>query len=125
MNSQGMPDSTTAKSCIGRVRELAAIRSQLDLALAGRSGFYHISGEPGSGKSTLLRAFVSSLNESDLPVVIAWAHCDHQIGKIRPLAPWAEILQSFSGLSDIAVPEEQLRDSNSVLQSIRSTLTEC
>jgi len=90
--------------------------------MSGRAALCQVTGIAGSGKSTLLRAFIASLNPIDQPAVIAWGHCDQQTGTIRPLGPWTEILQSFSGMADIVVPEEQLRDTNRVFQSIRSIL---
>lgn len=110
--------------CVDRAAELAAIQSQLELAMQGEAALCRITGSGGSGKSTLLRAFIASIDPTDYPAVIAWGHCDRQIGKIRPLAPWTEILQSFTGVSDIAVAEEKFRDSNRIVESIRSALKE-
>jgi predicted ATPase len=108
--------------CVDRAGEINAIQAQLDLAMCGQATLCQVTGIAGSGKSTLLRAFIASLNPIDQPAVIAWGHCDQQTGTIRPLGPWTEILQSFSGMADIVVPEEQLRDTNRVFQSIRSIL---
>jgi len=124
MSDRDTPDITSPLSCVGRAREIATIREQVDLALTAGAGFCLVSGEAGAGKSTLLRAFVASLQERAEPLVVAWGHCDQQTGTLRPLAPWTEILQSFSGTSVSAVPEEELQDRNRVLQSIRSTLVD-
>ena len=118
------PDRSPDRPCVGRTLEIAAMRSQFDLALQGKSSFCYIKGEAGSGKSTLLRAFVSSLDKTDVPVVIAWGHCDQQTGSISPLSPWTQILQSLSGMSDIVIPEEQLQDRSNVVQTMRSAFTE-
>ena len=118
------PDSLPDRPCVGRTLEIAMMRSQFDLALQGESSLCYIKGEAGSGKSTLLRAFVSSLDKTDVPVVIAWGHCDQQTGNIRPLSPWTQILQSFSGMSDIAIAEEQLQDKSNIVQTMRSAFTE-
>ena len=100
------------------------MRSHFDLAMSGQSCFCVVSGQAGSGKSTLLRAFVSALDSSALPAVIAWGRCDPLVGTISPLAPWAQILQSLSGFSDVAIPEERLHDRNTVLQSLQGALRE-
>lgn len=92
--------------------------------MQGKAALCRITGSAGSGKSTLLRTFIASIDPAECPAVIAWGHCDQKIGTIPPLAPWTEILQSFTGLSDIVVAEEKLRDSNRVLESIRSALRE-
>ena len=118
------PDSIPPTPCIGRTLELEAIRSHFDLAMQGQGLFCIISGEAGSGKSTLLRAFTLALNNSEFAVVIAWGRCDRQIGKLSPLAPWSQILQSFSGVPDFAIDAEKLQDSNSVVQSLSGTLME-
>tara|TARA_R110001592_G_scaffold363396_2_gene687614 strand:- start:27873 stop:30392 length:2520 start_codon:yes stop_codon:yes gene_type:complete len=110
--------------CVDRADELAAMRSQLALAKQGEAALCRITGSAGSGKSTLLRTFIASIDPAHYPAVIAWGHCDQRIGTSRPLAPWSEILQSFTGLSDIVVAEEKLRDSNRVVESIRSALRE-
>jgi tetratricopeptide (TPR) repeat protein len=117
-------DSEQHTLCVDRAEEISAIKAQLDLAMSGQAALCKVTGTAGSGKSTLLRAFVASLDPVDQPAVIAWGHCDQQTGTIRPLGPWTEILQSFSGMADIVVPEEQLRDTNRVFQSIRSALKE-
>ena len=117
-------DSDQHTLCVDRAEEINVIKAQLDRAMSGQATLCQVTGSAGSGKSTLLRAFVASLDPVDQPAVIAWGHCDQQTGTIRPLGPWTEILQSFSGMADIVVPEEQLRDTNRVFQSIRSALKE-
>lgn len=117
---EGQPE----RICVGRSVEIAKLKSQFDLALKGQSSICYVKGDTGSGKSTLLRAFVSSLDKADVPPVIAWGHCDQQTGSIRPLNPWAQILNSLSGLSDVTIPEERFRDSRNVVQTIRSAFTE-
>ncbi|MCB1701248.1 MAG: AAA family ATPase, partial [Halioglobus sp.] len=117
-------DSDQHTLCVDRAEEISSIKAQLDLAMSGQAALCQVTGSAGSGKSTLLRAFVASLDPVDQPAVIAWGHCDQQTGTIRALGPWTEILQSFSGMADMVVPEEQLRDTNRVFQSIRSALKE-
>ena len=118
------PDNGPSLLCVDREVQLACIRSQLDLAMQGKAALCRITGSAGSGKSTLLRAFIASIDPTEHPAVIAWGHCDQQLGTTRALAPWTEILQSFTGLSDSLVTDEKLRDNNRVVESIRSALRE-
>lgn len=120
------PDNLTISStaCIGRGVELDAMRSQFDLAMSGRGSLCLVSGQAGSGKSTLLRTFVSALDSSEIPPVIAWGRCDQQIGSISPLDPWRQILASFSGVSGVSIVEEQLHDRKSVVRSLQGALRE-
>lgn len=124
MSSCTVPESLATTSCIGRAVELDALRSQFDQAMSGQGRFCVIHGGAGSGKSTLLRAFASALDSSTLPVVTAWGRCDQQIGNISPLAPWSQILQSFSASPDTVTAEQQLHDKNSIMQSLQGAVVE-
>lgn len=110
--------------CVGRREELATMSELLTSARTGRSAFFLVQGDTGVGKSTLLREFVANIERSVECPVVAWGHCDPQIGKGRPLLPWTGVLESLAGVSEIAVPEEKVRDERGVLRRARTAFTE-
>ena len=110
--------------CVGRENELASINRQLELTRGQQGCLCLVRGGAGSGKSTLLREFTSRLQQSGCDLVVAWGHCDAQTGNLRPLLPWARILESLTGMSDITAPGEAVTDRRGILVSARSTFVE-
>jgi DNA-binding CsgD family transcriptional regulator/tetratricopeptide (TPR) repeat protein len=54
---------------VGRERELAILRSQLETAIGGQMRVAQIAGEPGIGKTRLLNAFAAHARRKNIPVL--------------------------------------------------------
>ncbi|MGQ9548572.1 MAG: tetratricopeptide repeat protein [Roseiflexus sp.] len=80
---------------VGRERELAWLRSELDAACAGSGRAVRLVGEAGVGKSRLVAALVEMANERGMRVVPAV--CLSYTSSI-PYAAWGELLKSLCGL---------------------------
>lgn len=116
--------TSSPKPCVGRDPELASLNAQLDKAQHHLGSICIVKGGTGSGKSTLLREFIATVERAESDVVVAWGHCDPQTGSLRPLLPWTNILESLAGVSEVVVPNEQVKDRKRVLDTARSTFAE-
>ena len=110
--------------CVGREYELTNLHQHHDQSLKGKSGLCIIKGGSGVGKSTLLREFVSRVETAEPDLVIAWGHCDQNVGGLRPLLPWTEILESFTGVAEFEIAQEQLKDKRGIVKSAKSAFME-
>lgn len=83
-------DGTTARS-IGRDREVAALRQDLDTANRGSFRVALLAGEPGIGKTRL--AADLSEHAAAAGLVVLWARCDEG-GGAPAYWPWAQLLDT-------------------------------
>lgn len=79
---------------VGRVEELARLRTAIDAALAGIGGFFLVSGEAGIGKTRLALEVSSDARARGFEVV--WGRC-WEAGGAPPYWPWIEILRRLLG----------------------------
>ena len=86
------PGALRTIACVGRDRELAALRAALTRAGAGTRSVVFVSGEPGVGKTTLLEAFLAEIGANGLVGV----------GQSHPVAagePYAPVLDALFELA--------------------------
>jgi DNA-binding SARP family transcriptional activator len=97
---------------VARKRELAALNSHLEQALAGRGRIVLVSGEAGSGKTALLTEFARQATAAHSDLVVAGGHGSERLGQGDPYLPFREILQLLAGdvaaqQAGQAIPREQ------------------
>lgn len=80
---------------VGREQELAALKEELDAALAGSGRAVRLVGEAGVGKSRLVAALVAIARERGMRIVSA--ACLSYTSSI-PYAAWGELLKSLCGM---------------------------
>ncbi len=83
------PESPRGGVFVGRDRELAALLSALDDALAGRGRLLLIGGEPGIGKSRLAEELASRDSRAE----VLWGRC-WEAGGAPPYWPWVQAIRS-------------------------------
>ena len=102
--SSTAPESPRGLPIAGRDRELAALRSGFDEAVAGRGRVVLVAGEAGIGKTTLLESFAGAVEDRDARVV--WGHC-WEAGGAPAYWPWVQALRaalSMPGASALVEP---------------------
>jgi DNA-binding CsgD family transcriptional regulator len=77
---------------VGRERELAALATRLDVALAGRGGVALIAGEPGIGKTRLAEELAGRARRRG--AVVLWGRC-HEGGGAPAFWPWSQIVRAL------------------------------
>lgn len=87
---------------VGRSRELAVLRPQLDRAIAGSGSVALIAGEPGIGKTSLAEELVTIGVEQGAGS--AWGRC-WEGGGAPPYWPWVEALRD---LRSRLAPDERI-----------------
>ncbi|MCI0619278.1 AAA family ATPase [bacterium] len=97
------PDSSTAKTPIGRDAEMLFLHRQLEKALSGKRQVVFITGESGIGKTTLVEAFLSQVSETG-SIAIARGQCLEQYGASEPYMP---VMEAISELCQTG-PQEML-----------------
>ncbi|MBI2202407.1 MAG: AAA family ATPase, partial [Candidatus Rokubacteria bacterium] len=85
---------------VGRVAELATLRTALDEARWGRGRVVAILGDAGIGKTTLLRALAAEASAQGAHVLLGHAHESEQI---LPFGPWVDALRSGHVATDEAL----------------------
>ncbi len=83
-----VPSPGDAVSLVGRDRELAILRRQLDAALDGRSSLVLIGGDAGIGKTALAEDACRAASDQGFLVLIG--HC-YDLTETPPYGPWTEI----------------------------------
>jgi len=92
-----MLSPTGLKDFIGRERELAALRTALDHALAGGARTVLLIGEPGIGKTRIVQAFSDAAATLGVPALCG--RCQEQPGA-PAYWPWVQILRRFAERQD-------------------------
>jgi hypothetical protein len=100
---------------IGRERELAAIRTALDDAAAGRGRLILLAGEPGAGKTRLGDEAAAVALGRGLPV--RWGRC-WEAGGAPAYWPWQEVLGGLAGTLDDGALIQALGEGASLLAQI-------
>jgi DNA-binding CsgD family transcriptional regulator len=77
---------------IGRDRELAILRAQLDAAITGHGGLVLIGGEAGIGKTALAEAVCADASQQGALVLVG--HC-YDLSETPPYGPWTEARSQF------------------------------
>lgn len=98
------PETPQAGRLIGRDREMAWLREQLQSALAGAGRAVRIVGEAGIGKSRLLDELLTLVKLSEQRVIRATCY---SYTATTPYAAWGEWLRSVCGI--VAGDEAQAR----------------
>ena len=81
-------------SIVGRDRELALLRDELDRAKHGGARMVVVSGEAGAGKTTLVEAFIDHLEQGD-PVRIGRGRSSERLAGSEAYLPVLEVLDSL------------------------------
>lgn len=81
---------------VGRDAELARLRTQRDLAFAGRAGTVMIAGEAGVGKTSLINAFVDESQRRNPSVRVVRGECVPLGGEGLPYAPVVGLLHDLA-----------------------------
>jgi hypothetical protein len=97
--AQAHSRSVQVSPLVGRERERALLREQLDGVLAGRGGLVLIGGEAGIGKTALAEALL--VEASDRGALTTTGRC-YDLTETPPFGPWAEILAALSTERDPA-----------------------
>lgn len=87
----------------GRETELAALRSELSVAMKGGGRLVLLTGEPGIGKTTLLTAHTREAQARG--ALVAWGRC-HEMSGAPVYWPWLRLLEELvesEDLSDAAI----------------------
>ena len=87
------PDDDTSPPFVGRNRELATLRSVLDVATGGHLALALVSGEPGIGKTALVEQFAG--DASELGATVHWGR-GWEGEDAPPLWMWSQLLRSSS-----------------------------
>lgn len=82
---------------VARERELAQLKTHLDLALARNSRVVFIIGEAGSGKTTLMAEFARRAQEAQPELIIANGNCNAQAGVGDPYLPFRDVMGMLTG----------------------------
>ncbi|HET7038046.1 MAG TPA: AAA family ATPase [Thermomicrobiaceae bacterium] len=93
------PGRATGRSrplVVGREREQAALRAQLDRMLAAQGGTVLVGGEAGIGKTTLVEDLSARAEEAG--ALALWGHA-YDLSVTRPHGPWLEILRQYQTLA--------------------------
>ncbi len=77
---------------VGREREHAVVRGQLDRALAGQGSVLLVGGEAGIGKTTLVEDL--SIQAAEAGCLVLWGHA-YDLSVTPPYGPWLEILRQY------------------------------
>jgi transcriptional regulator with XRE-family HTH domain/tetratricopeptide (TPR) repeat protein len=88
------PDQSHFVAC---ERELAQLKTHLELALAGNGRAMFILGEAGSGKTTLMAEFARQAQESRPDLIVAGGQCNAQAGIGDPYLPFRDIMEMLTG----------------------------
>ncbi|MGA7670801.1 MAG: AAA family ATPase [Nitrolancea sp.] len=86
---------------VGREREQAMLRAQLDRMLEGQGGTILVGGEAGIGKTTLVEDL--SIDAEDQGALVLWGHA-YDLSVTPPYGPWLEIFRQYRSLADAALP---------------------
>ncbi len=81
---------------VGREREQAVLREQLDRMLAGQGGTVLVGGEAGIGKTTLVEDL--SIVAEEQEVLVLWGHA-YDLSVTPPYGPWLEIFRQYRSLT--------------------------
>ncbi|MCI0437993.1 MAG: AAA family ATPase, partial [Chloroflexi bacterium] len=92
---------------VGRERELAALVSALDSALAGQGRLVMLVGEPGIGKTRTAQELASIGEQRGANVL--WGRCYEREGA-PPYWPWLQILRAFVQQTDAGTLQSQMAD---------------
>ncbi len=99
----GLADGAPARSVepapprpiVRRQPELAALRTALADADAGRGNFLCIAGEPGIGKTTLVEDFLAELTADGAGCVLARGNCSERLASTEAYLPVIDALDSL------------------------------
>lgn len=80
---------------VHREPELAALRSALERADAGRGALVCVAGEPGIGKTTLVEDFLQSPALAGRSLLMARGHCSERLGGAEAFMPVVDALQDL------------------------------
>ncbi|MBB2946591.1 DNA-binding SARP family transcriptional activator [Actinoplanes lutulentus] len=94
---------TGTDGLVGRVAELAVLRSGIESAIGYGTGVVIVEGEPGAGKTRLLEEAAAEAGRRDALVV--WGHCMEGDGT-PSMWPWIEAVGAILA----ALPEAHRRD---------------
>ncbi|HET9014898.1 MAG TPA: AAA family ATPase [Thermomicrobiaceae bacterium] len=83
---------------VGRERERALLRAQLDAALGGHGSVVLVSGEAGIGKTTLAEDLAARAEAADC--LVLWGHC-YDLTVTPPYGPWVELVASIRPVDDL------------------------
>ena len=86
---------------VGREREQATLREQLERMLAGHGGTVLVGGEAGIGKTTLIEDL--SIEAEDRGTLVLWGHA-YDLSVTPPYGPWLEIFRQYRSVSDSLPP---------------------
>ena len=82
---------------VARERELAALETHLDQALAGQSRVVFVTGGPGRGKTALVEAFAQRAMRQHPDLLFARGACKAYYGQGDPYQPFNSILKMLTG----------------------------
>ena len=88
----GSSPSRDATSLVGRARELAVLREQLDAAHGGHGGLVLIGGEAGIGKTALAGALCREAVERD---AFVFAGRCYDLTETPPYGPWLDLFRGY------------------------------
>jgi DNA-binding CsgD family transcriptional regulator len=86
-----------ASLLVGRHREQALLRTQLERMLEGRAGLVLVGGEGGTGKTALVEAFGHEAAAQG--TMLVWGRC-YDLTAPPHLGPWAEIFAQMAAHQD-------------------------
>ena len=93
------PPAPGGEVFVGRERELAALGTALDQALAGAGRIVMLSGEPGIGKTRTAQLLARYAESRDVRVL--WGRCYEEPGA-PPFWPWVQLLRACAEACDDA-----------------------
>jgi DNA-binding SARP family transcriptional activator len=106
---------------VGRRKELSALLSSLEHALAGNGGVFLLTGDAGIGKSRLLDEFARHSREGGARVL--WGRC-WEAGGAPAYWPWVQPLRSYVRERDRDALERELGPHRAELATILPDLRE-
>ena len=95
------PNSRSRPLLVGREREQAVLRKQLERMLAGQGGTVLVGGEAGIGKTTLVEDL--SIQAEDAGALVLWGHA-YDLSVTPPYGPWLEIFRQYRSVADTSLP---------------------